>query len=70
MDEKKIVTVVPVDPFGNLKGTIIFEAKADSLGGTAVWAPNIDPFTGMKILLNMFIGILQTVLPQSDIIRP
>jgi len=71
MDEKeKIVTVIPVDPFGGLKGTIIFEAKADSLGGTAVWAPNIDPFTGMKILLNMFIGILQATLPKSNIIMP
>jgi len=70
MDEKKIVTAIPVDPFGGLKGTIIFEAKADSLGGTAVWAPNIDPFTGMKIILNMFVGILQATLPKSTIIVP
>lgn len=70
MDEKKIITGIPVDPFGNLKGTIIFEAKADNLGQTAIWAPDIDPYTGMKLLLNMFVNILQSVLPQSPIIKP
>jgi len=70
MDEKKIITAIPVDPFGELKGTIIFEAKADSLGATAIWAPNIDPFMGMTILLGMFIGILRSVVPKSNIIMP
>jgi len=70
MDEKKIITAIPVDPWEGLKGMIIFEAKADSLGATAIWAPNIDPFTGMKILLGMFITILQTILPKSTIITP
>jgi len=70
MGEKKIITVVPVDPFENLKGTIIFEAKADNLGATAIWAPNIDPFMAMTILLGMFIGILRSVVPKSNIIMP
>ena len=68
--EEQKVTVIPVDPFGSLKGTIIFEAKADSLGAVAIWAPNIDPFTGMKIVLNLFVTILQAVLPKSNIVMP
>jgi hypothetical protein len=60
----------PKDLFSSLiKGTVIFEAKADNIGNVIINCPTIDAKTAMSIILNMAMQIIfQAFEPKSQLI--